>query len=556
MNIFEYVPLMKETGGGVAIAGVAVLVLFLVIIFFKMLGGMRQGFWRQLIRTGRFIGAAIISYIIASSISSGIIGMFDESTFNDLLNQIEAGGVPVSDSIRTIISCFNPETFEYLLLLPAAVIIVPFVFTLLFIVINNILKIVSAILIKILGFKKADSNPSRLGGAVLAAIEGILLFIILLLPVTGILSIVDEAYDIAFESEENREDAAIVEQYETIFLPFIDNPAIDFTQKFGSRALSETFATVKIDGEKANVRNDILEIIHIALVDGPALKGADFNNLTEENKAAIDSIIDSVGDSHFLSGILVGFINGMGNAMNSGVFPVEFGEFSDVMDGVVEYLSSFSIATFGEDLHTIVNVYYAISDSGVLAAMKDGNKDIMQLLDQKRQEGDDVLSEIIEVLKSNKRTSKLITAMTKALITNLVPKDATIEINGEQVQISYDTVKDSVSDILSVKKDDHATEEEFKEELGSTLDTALKNNSITLEPEVLDGIVDHINDNYDEIYEAVGEEVDGELTDEQFNNILLQYYTSYMNSMGGSQGGEGGLDGAGDINNLIPGFGN
>lgn len=556
MNIFEYVPLMKEMGGGVAIAGVAVLVLFLVIIFFKMLGGMRQGFWRQLIRTGRFIGAAIISYIIASSISSGIIGMFDESTFNDLLNQIEAGGVPISDSIRTIISCFNPETFEYLLLLPAAVIIVPFVFTLLFIVINNILKIVSAIIIKILGFQKADSNPSRLGGAVLAAIEGILLFIILLLPVTGILSIVDEAYDVAFESEENREDAAIVEQYETIFLPFIDNPAIDFTQKLGSRALSETFATVKIDGEKANVRNDILEIIHIALVDGPALKGADFNNLTEENKAAIDSIIDSVGDSHFLSGILVGFINGMGNAMKNDIFPVEFGEFSDVMDGVVEYLSSFSIATFGEDLHTIVNVYYAISDSGVLTAMKDGNKDIMQLLDQKRQEGDDVLSEIIEVLKSNKRTSKLITAMTKALITNLVPEDATIEINGEQVQISYDTVKDSVSDILSVKKDDHATEEAFKETLGSTLDTALKNNSITLEPEVLDGIVDHINDNYDEIYEAVGEEVDGELTDEQFNNILLQYYTSYMNSMGGSQGGEGGLDGAGDINNLIPGFGN
>lgn len=556
MNIFEYVPLMKEMGGGVAIAGVAVLVLFLVIIFFKMLGGMRQGFWRQLIRTGRFVGAAIISYIIASSISSGIIGMFDESTFNDLLNQIEAGGVPISDSIRTMISCFNPETFEYLLLLPAAVIIVPFVFTLLFIVINNILKIVSAIIIKVLGLKKASTSPSRLGGAVLAAIEGILLFIILLLPVTGILSIVDEAYDVAFESEENREDAAIVEQYETIFLPFIDNPAIDFTQKLGSRALSETFATVKIDGEKANVRNDILEIIHIALVDGPALKGADFNNLTPENKAAIDSIIDSVGDSHFLSGILVGFINGMGNAMNSGVFPVEFGEFSDVMDGVVEYLSSFSIATFGEDLHTIVNVYYAISDSGVLAAMKDGDTDIMTLLDQKRQEGDDVLSEIIEVLKSNKRTSKLITAMTKALITNLVPEDATIEINGEQVQISYDTVKDSVSDILSVKKDDTKTEEEFKEELGSTLDTALKNNSITLESEVLDGIVDHINDNYDEIYEAVGEEVDGELTDEQFNNILLQYYTSYMNSMGGSQGGEGGLGGAGDINNLIPGFGN
>lgn len=528
---------MKETGGGFAIAGVAVLVAFLLIVIFKMLGGIKQGFWRQLIRTGRFVGAAIISYIIASGISPGIIDEFDESTFKDILDAIESNGIPVDDSIRTLVSCFNPETFEYLLLLPAAVIIVPLVFTLLFIVINNILKIVSAIIIKILGFKKASSNPSRLGGALLAGIEAILLFIILLLPLTGLLSIVDDAYVTVFESEENKKDEAIVEQYEAIFLPFIDNPAIDFTQKFGSRALSESFATVDIDGEKANVRNDILEIVHIALVEGPALKGADFNNLTPANKAAINSIIDSVGESPFLSGILVGFINGVGNAMNSGVFPVDFGEFTEVMNGVVDYLSSFSIATFGEDLHTIVNVYYAISDSGILPAMKDGNTDIMKLLDQKREEGDDVLANIIDILKANKRTSKLITAMTKALITNLVPDDATIVVDGVEMEISYDTVKDSVSDILQVKKDDK-TEEQFKAELNETLDAALKENKIELGEDVVSGIVDHINDNYDEIYSSVGDEVDGELTDEQFNNILLQYYTSYMNSMGGSQGGE------------------
>ncbi len=531
MNIFEYVPLMKEMGGGVAIAGIAILIVFLLIVIFKMIGGMRQGFWRQLVRTGRFIAAAIISFIIASSISGAIIGMFDENTFKDLLNTVEGYGIPITDSIRTIVTCFSPETFEYLLLLPAAVILVPLIFTLLFIVLNNILKIASAIIIKVLGFEKASTSPSRLGGAVLAGIEAVLLFIILLLPVTGVLSIIDDAYDVVFESQENQEDDAIVEQYETIFMPFTSNPAIKFMGKLGSNALSATFATVNIDGEKANVRQDIMEIIHIVLVDGPALKGADFNNLTDENKAAIDSIIDSVGDSPFLSGILVGFINGMGHAMNNGVFPIDFGEFDDVMDGVVEYLCGFSAATFGEDIHTIVNVYYAISDSGVLTDMKESDSNIMDLLEQKREAGDDVVSNIIEILKGNSRTNSLLTAMTKALISNIIPEDATITVDGVEVEVSYDTVKNSVNEILTVKKEDK-TEEEFKEELGNTLDEALKDNKIELEEEVIDGIVDHINENYDEIYSIVGD-VDGELSDEQFNDILLEYYNAYFNHVGG-----------------------
>ena len=531
MSIFEYVPLMKEMGGGVAIAGIAILIVFLLIVIFKMIGGMRQGFWRQLVRTGRFIAAAIISFIIASSISGAIIGMFDENTFKDLLNTVEGYGIPITDSIRTIVTCFNPETFEYLLLLPAAVILVPLIFTLLFIVLNNILKIASAIIIKVLGFEKASTSPSRLGGALLAGIEAVLLFIILLLPVTGVLSIIDDAYDVVFESQENQEDDAIVEQYETIFMPFTNNPAIKFIGKFGSNALSATFATVNIDGEKANVRQDIMEIIHIVLVDGPALKGADFNNLTDGNKAAIDSIIDSVGDSPFLSGILVGFINGMGNAMNNGVFPIDFGEFDDVMDGVVEYLCGFSAATFGEDLDTLKNLYFVISDGGILSAMKEGNSDIMALLEEKREAGDDVVSNIIEILKGNSRTNSLLTAMTKALISNIIPEDATITVDGVEVEVSYDTVKNSVNEILTVKKEDK-TEEEFKEELGNTLDEALKDNKIELEEEVIDGIVDHINENYDEIYSIVGD-VDGELTDEQFNDILLEYYDAYLGYVNG-----------------------
>jgi riboflavin transporter FmnP len=45
------------------------------------------------------------------------------------------------------------------------------------------------ILIKIFGLKKAKRPPQRLGGAVLAAVEGILWMMILVLPITGALSL-------------------------------------------------------------------------------------------------------------------------------------------------------------------------------------------------------------------------------------------------------------------------------------------------------------------------------------------------------------------------------
>ncbi len=517
MNVFEYVPLMKETGGGTAIAGVAILAVFLIIVIFKMIIGMRQGFWRQLIRTARCVAAAVLSFTVASLISGGIIGAFEGVTFDELISKLGRFDFAITDKLSAILSCFSPETFEYLLLLPAAVIVVPLVFLILFIVINNILKIVSGIIIKVLGFQKASNPTSRLGGAVLAAVEAMIIFTIIVMPASGALNIIDDAYDIVFEEEENRESEEVVEQYRTVFLPFINNPAIDFVGGLGGNALSQSFATVKIDGEKVDVRRDIMEIIHIALVEGPALKGADFNNLTVENKTAISSILESIESSPFMSNIFVGFIQGAAGAIDSGVIPLNMGEFDNVFDGVVGYLSGFSADTFGEDLDTIKELYFALSDSGILSAIKEGSQDVMSLLEQKRKDGDDVVASAIEILKSNSRTSELMTSLTKALISNI---STSITVDGVQIEVTYEEVKESVSDVLAVKKEDFATEEEYKEELKGTLDKALTDNGIELEDEVVDGIADYIDENYSDYV--------GELTDEQFNDILLEYYDVYL----------------------------
>ena len=520
MNLFEYVPLMKEMNTPTAIAGVVIIALFLVIAIWKMFRGMRQGFWRQLINTARCVVAAVLSFTISSLISGGIIGAFNSMSFSEAIAWLDRFNLKITDKLGAILSCISPEAFEYLLLLPAAVIIVPLVFLLLFILLNSILRIVSGIIIKVLGFEKAKSAPSRLGGALIAGVEAVIVFTIFVTPAAGALNIIDDSYDIIFVEQENREDEKVVEQYETAFMPFVTNPAISFVDKIGAKQLSASFATVKLEGERVDVRRDIMDIIHIALVELPVLKGADFNNLTENSKTAISSILESIDSSPFLSNIFVGIVHGASGAIESGIIPIDTGEFSDVLAGVTGYLSSFSTRTLSEDLTTIKDLYFALSDGGILSAIKSGDTNIMSLLDEKRKEGDDVFARIIEILKSNQRTSALMTSITKALISTI---SSTITVDGVEIEVTYDDVKESVSEVLSVKKDDFATEEEYKEELSSTLDKALTDNGIELDDEIIDGIADYIDENYSDVAEVVGE-----LTDEQFNDILLEYYDVYL----------------------------
>ena len=89
MNLFQYVNQMKEGGSVVGIIGVGLLLAFLVFIILKMLLGMRRGTWRQLVRTGATLLAAIVSFIAGDIIAGRIVGLLDVSNLESLIQQIE-----------------------------------------------------------------------------------------------------------------------------------------------------------------------------------------------------------------------------------------------------------------------------------------------------------------------------------------------------------------------------------------------------------------------------------------------------------------------------------
>ena len=90
----------------------------------------------------------------------------------------------------------------------------------------------------------------------------------------------------------------------------------------------------------------------------------------------------------------------------------------------------------------------------------------------------------------------------------------------ENAQATYDNIKASINkDILSIKKEDYATDEEYVTEVSCALDNTLKENNITLEKEIVDSMAQYVTDNYSDI---------DEITDEQVNDIILSYYDAYL----------------------------
>ena len=500
--------------------------------------GIRRGTKRQIVHLLLTCAAAIISVGVATYLSNHIIGSLSSDNFQGLLEAIDGVAPGVGTSLLdTLSKVNNPEIIEYIILLPATLFVLPLLAALLFFVVNILFKIVYIIVVKILKFKKAKTSPERLGGAVLAAVEAIICMMVLFLPINGTLGLVDNVFETAIEAEID-DSGDLEEIYEEYLVPFTKNPAISFLNNMGGSKIADRIATVKIDGEKTNIRAEITDATRLVLFDITQLAEADFKQLSPGEKVAVTNVINAVCDSEFMSNLMVGVVNTLASAIDSGEIPLsKGGDFQPVVEEAIAYIRNISTETLKEDLHTIKDLYFVILDSGVLTAIDDG-QDIMTLLKEKSDEGDDSINKIKDILKANPRTNSMVTALTKSLVNSLIPEDTTIVVDGKEIEVSYETVKESVNEILTVTKE-NKTEEEFKDALKDKLNKVLvEDNKIEIEDEeIIDGIVDHINENYDEIYSVVGEMTDGaELTDEQFNDIIFSYLDAYLEYVNNSQG--------------------
>ena len=544
MTIFEYVSKMQELGTPVALVGLGILAVFLVFIIFKMLGGLFKGTWNKLLSVGVSLVAVAISFGVGSWLSNHIIGALDVKTFEAIINMADSYLPGIGDALRNAISSFDGELLEYLLLIPATLFIVPALTSALFVIINLILKFVLSIITFILRLNKARNMTQRLGGAILGAVEGVIWVTMVVLPICAILSLVDQGYQKAMDTAEPETKAELAQVYDDYFYPFVENPAISFISSVGTEPLANGLATVNIENEKANIRKEVLSVADIIIVDATNLKGADFTALNEEQQEAFGSILNALGESPIMSRVLVNALHSLPSIYNNGLIPIELGgEFSDVLDDFMAFLESTSRETINGDLNTIKDFYFGFCDSGLLAAISEG-QDIMQFVNDDYR-GDKHILGMLNTLSGNPRTQGIVDGLYNFVLNAAFSGassggDANGE-NGSEVleNIDVQEVKTGLNNIITINQNDFATEEEYREELTNTIETTINDTiGVELEPEVVDEIADFVDENYAERVE--------ELTDEEFNELMFEVidiYQSYIN------GEEINPD---DLENLLP----
>ena len=127
-----------------------------------------------------------------------------------------------------------------------------------------------------------------------------------------------------------------------------------------------------------------------------------------------------------------------------------------------------------------------------------------------------VINGFIDLIKSNERTKHLVTSITKLSI-SMLKNDLTAD--SEQLDVTYDNIKNDVSEILSTDESDYKTKYEYIDALAGRLDEILTDNGIDLSDDTVRTIAEYVDENF------AGKT---ELTEEEFNDIILSYYNAHI----------------------------
>ena len=540
MTVFSFIRQMKEMSTPVAYIAVGILGLFLIFIIFKMLFGMGRGTWRQLVRTGATLLAAIVSFIVGDVMAGRIVGSLDVNNLETLIQEVEAQVPQSGNIIRSVLGAIDTEMIEYILLLPATIILIPILTTVMFLVINLIFKIIRGILIKILKFKKAKTNPQRLGGALLAAVEGLIWVTMVLFPLTGLMTLADAAYTEAMNAD--GASTELRETYDEYISPFTENPVFTFVENIGADAMTNSIATVRLGGKRTNMRHQVLSVAHIFVVDARALQGADFTALTAEQQAALESILDTLAESPFTSGLMVSTLNTIPTLYQSGLIPMDdmnIGEFSPIIDSLMAFLAEINADTLGTDLDTVMDFYFGFCDSGILGALS-GGEDIMKFISEDYK-GERHILTMLNTLSGNARTKGIVDGLYN-LVLSAAFSGSGDESDGENnvvADVNISDVREGLNNIVSINRDQYETQEEYREVLSDTISTTINDTiGVELDQETAEEIADYVDENFSEQI--------GDLTDEEFNELVFEVidiYQSYLN------GEEVNPD---DLENLLP----
>ncbi|MBE6532912.1 MAG: CvpA family protein [Ruminococcaceae bacterium] len=490
--------------------------MFFIMVIWGALRGLMRGFGRQAVHTVLTIVVAVISFVSTLSLSDKICSFFTPESIKGLLENVgDADGTFDFSVITEYLS-----SVETLIKLPVGALITPIIFMVIFVLLNSFVGILNAIVCAIFGIEKPEGEAHKtvIGGAIGLA-EGLIIAIIFFLPFANIFNVADRSVD-AVRGKDGDRYNKIVEPYDTYCGELGEHFAIKLSATCG-KPLLDKLCTAEIDGHNVNLRDECVEVADV-VIEFYTLGKIDYSALTEDNKAALRSAVTALENSEYLTLLMSGIFRDMGRAFTDGVVPVSApAPYDVILNPAITMFATSDENNFRSDVDTLLDVYFILSDSGVLKAFgQEGQEDAMRnAFILKDENGETTVNKVVNKLNQNEHMSpivKAITDMSLIMLTNQLGVDANIAE-------TYDSVKNGMQEVIAVDRDQYGSDEEYEEARNTKLNETLTENNINLSDEEVDGIGDYIDEHYGE---------DNELTDEEFNDIIFSYYDVYLGLQG------------------------
>ncbi len=410
----------------------------LVITLFNMVKALIRGFKKSLGSLIAIIAAAIVSAIVTLALcnpNSDLIFWAEEAAL----------GLIPADGIAEILAI---EELELTLAYYISMIVGPFFFLVCYIVLSIVFSIIMAIIVKLIPlFNNTNEIVNRFGGLGVGLVCGLLVSVLVLSPIVGTLSLVnDVSYDVGMHDEE------------------LGEMDLSIYEKTGFMVVYNLFSGANYEGERVSLRTEMDAVIELINVFGDM--GGDFSEINSEQIQSLRSVVATLDKSALLKNTVAGVFSTAAEKWTSGekFLGIESFDAGELLNPVVNQLLLVFKTTDKDcvisDLNTMVDIFDVVVSSGMA-----GDTDYQTMLNKL---GDGVVADLLVATNHNPRMIPVADEITKLSVKALASTLGVPQNANERYNMLMDDIAGDLNETYGMTGEDRFVA--VKNELSNDLD--------------------------------------------------------------------------------------
>ena len=503
-----------------------------LLALFGLASGWRRGLVRQTLRSVTVAASALAAVWLTKRFYNVIANYCSGKTLWELLEKMKIPTIfHIDPTVADAIQSMDASAAEYIVPLLLSFLILPFLMILIFWAISLVMHIVYHALAAIanLSTRRLD-DFNRLFGSLIGALQGVAVTLLLLIPLAGLLHFSEQTVETLKNNDPESETVQkISDTYDIYLKEFSENQLVVWTRKLGGDKVCRYYATVTVDGRSTNMQNEAQAVVRIVAKVASFGSQTDWDALNESEKAKITEILNDLTANPYLCSLSAGIVRGTAKIAEENLdrWKAVQEPLRTLFASLLQMLRTCTPEILTEDLNTIKDVYFLLSDTGVLFAMNnEGN--ITAALIAKDANGKTVITRAVEILQRNERTSAVLSTLTDISFAVMLAGTGMDEETLQAITEVKQEVMDTLNDLLAENEDDYETHEDYVAAISDSIENALQAHGITLEPNEIEGIAEYIADP-DSFTDEDGNRIT-EIDEEHLIEFLLSYYDSIEQS--------------------------